>query len=67
MSDLLEARQAALVVVALDRPEDEIRTVISDRAIATLVATTSANLEATYTRGVEEAEARDGDVRPPAG
>lgn len=60
MSDLLEARQAALVVVALDRAGDEIRTVLSGRASAILVATTSEDFEATYRHGFEEFEALDG-------
>jgi hypothetical protein len=45
MSDLLEAHQSALVVVALDHAGDEIGTVFPERAIATLVATTSASLD----------------------
>jgi uncharacterized membrane protein len=60
MGDLLEARQAALVVVALDRTGDEITTLLSDRAAAILVTTTSDDFEATYTHGVEEGQAPDG-------
>jgi hypothetical protein len=60
MSDLLEARQAALVVVALDRAGDEIRTVLSGRASAILVATTSEDFDATYRHGFAEFEALDG-------
>lgn len=60
MSDLLEARQAALVVVALDRAGDETTTVLSGRAIAVLAAICSDDFEATYDHGVEEGEARNG-------
>jgi hypothetical protein len=60
MSDLLEARQAALVVVALDCTGDEIGAVLSGRASATLVATTADDFEATYRHGLEAGGARDG-------
>ena len=64
MSDLLEAHQSALVVVALDRAGDEIRTVFPERAIATLVATTSVNFDATYPPGLDDGDPLAEQPRP---
>jgi hypothetical protein len=48
MGDLLEARQAALVIVALDHTEDEIAALLANATAATWVASTSDEFEADY-------------------
>ncbi len=52
MSDLLEARQAAVVVVALDRADDAIVSRLVDAATTIRAARTSADFEADYAAAI---------------
>jgi hypothetical protein len=54
MSDLLEARQAAVVIVALDHAEHDLGGLVSDAAIAVVAARTSADLDAEYSEAIAD-------------
>jgi hypothetical protein len=54
MSDLIEACQAAVVVVALDHAEDDVLNRLGDSAITLCAACTSADFEAAFSDDVRD-------------
>ena len=57
MSDLLEAGQAALVAVAVDRAADDVRAALTGATIAVVTDGVTADLEAEVALAIDEANA----------
>jgi uncharacterized membrane protein len=57
MSELLEAGQAALVVVAVDHDGQEVRAALSNASRRLVTDSTSADFEADFTSAIDEASA----------
>lgn len=57
MSDLLEAGQAALVAVAVDRAADDVRAALTDATIVVVTDGVTADLEADIALAIDEANA----------
>jgi hypothetical protein len=60
MTDLLEATQAALVVVAVDRDHDEIRPLLANASSAVVADASPVDLEEGFSLAVDEAEITSG-------